>query len=145
MSENQADRLTRQDELDLEAYRTLGANIEADAHSARAFERIVFPLIVAAPTVSTRFPEVGREAIVGGFFLTLILIIRSIRNEKRVTVRFEIIRGIEKKLGFRAHLEVNEQLKKSWLKFFRDYHIKIIFLLIAAAYYVYLLYGIFTA
>ena len=83
MSENQADRLTRQDELDLEAYRTLGANIEADAHSARAFERIVFPLIAAAPIVSTKFSQFGVEAIIGGASLIVIWFFRSMRNEKK--------------------------------------------------------------
>ena len=140
MSEEQADGLTRQDQLDLEAYKTLNANIDGDAHIGMMFERLLIPLIVAAPVISIRFPEVGDEAIIGGFFLIGFLLLRVIRNETRVKVRFDIIRGIERKLGFRAHLEVNKQLQESWLKFFRDYHIKLIFFVLAAAYYVKLIF-----
>ena len=64
--------------------------------------------------------------------------------KKRVKVRFDIMRGIEEKLGFRAHLEVNKELEKSRWKIPRDYFIKLFFLSIAALYYVKLIYGIFT-
>ena len=133
--------LTREDQLDLEAYRTINSDIRGDADVGMLFERLLIPLIVAAPILSVRYPETHKLTNIGGIVLTIFLLLRTIRSESRVKIRFNLLRGIEKKLGFRAHTQINENIKGSWRKFFRDYHIKLVFCLIMLAYYFSSLFG----
>lgn len=139
---NKEKELCRQDHLDLEAYRTLQGNIDQDANLGKMFERIMFPLIVAAPIVAFQFLKNGKQVIIGGVFLIVILFIRAIRSEIRTRIRFDRMREIECNLGFRAHLEVNEKLRKSKLRWFRDTYLNYLFYVAMIVIYILLCFDI---
>ena len=132
--------LTRQDHLDLEGYRTLQDNLNQDAMLGMLFERLMLPLIVAAPIVAFRYLEDGRSLVLGAGIMSMILLmLKAIRNEKRVMIRFEIMHDIERKLKFRSHLEVYNRLKK--FRYPRDFHLRLIFFSLAIIIYFLLLIG----
>ncbi len=136
MCEEKTIRLSRQDELELEAYRTINACIDNDTQAGSIYDRIIMPIILFAPVYAVQYPKSKILAYTGGMILLLSMIGRMLRGELRTKVRHDIMREIEEKLGFRAHLEVRKRIRESSLHWIRDYTVKWVFVIAVLCVYI---------
>ena len=127
ISDKEPTELTRKQQLELEAYRTISQCIDRDSRSDSMLERMLLPAIVIAPIYAIQQNGLLLPLFIcgGGLLLLSVYFLKTWKCENRNKIRHDILREKEACLGFRAHLEVYERiLKQSANKRRRDYHIK---------------------
>ena len=113
IEKNQKDSLSRRDHLRLEEYRTHNLWNDHDGKNMMLMDAI---LGAVAAALLFRNPEILNTPLLKGvatFFLALMLIMWGLlycKFSKRMDFRYNTMRAIEGKLGFRAHKDIKEYI-----------------------------------
>ena len=111
MSEEQRRLIEHHAQMALEGYRDLSSWNNRDNQILSSFDKILLPVIIGGWALSfVKFPEHFTFVYIGSVLLLTHWIWLSCRIRERNSERFSIMRKIEHRLGFKAHLLITDTL-----------------------------------
>ena len=95
---------TAQETYQLEGYKDLSKWNDRDVQSVIIFDRIFVPAAIGACILTlTRAPEYYNSVFLGSVVVLIYWLYQSLAYRERISHRFNAMRKIECRLGFRAH------------------------------------------
>ena len=104
--------MTEEQEMTLEGYKDLSAWNQRDAQTVVSFDKIFLPASIGACVLSlAKEPSLFIYVYAGSLLLLTFWVFLSWRYRQRIADRFCIMKTIERRLGFEAHLLISDELR----------------------------------
>ena len=107
------DSLSRRDQLQLEAYRSLNLWNDHDGKILLTFDTVMLAFVAAMLFAEDRFNTMPWWAFVVGIVVVVMWFLLALRTYNRMKERYVLMRAIEGKLGFRAHIAIFSIIESS--------------------------------